>query len=54
MLAVLETWSGPHTICHAIGQVVSHQIPTAVAWVQSQVKSRGICGGKSGTGASFL
>jgi hypothetical protein len=40
---------------HAIAQVVSHWLPTAVAWVQIRVKSSGICGGQSGAGAgSFI
>jgi hypothetical protein len=38
----------------AIAQVVSRWLPTAAARVRSQVRSCGICGGQSGTGASFL
>jgi hypothetical protein len=38
---------------HTIAQAVSCQLPTAVAWVRSQVRSCGICGGQSGTGAGF-
>jgi hypothetical protein len=38
----------------AIGQVVSHWLPTSAARVRSQVRSCGICGGQSGTGAGFL
>jgi hypothetical protein len=34
--------------------VVSHRLTTVVALVQSQVKSCGICGEPSGTGAGFL
>jgi hypothetical protein len=37
-----------------ITQAVSRRIPTAAARVRSQVRSRGICGGQSGTGAGFL
>jgi hypothetical protein len=39
---------------HALAQVVSYQLPSAVAWVQNQRKSSGICGGHSGTGACVL
>jgi hypothetical protein len=35
-------------------QAVSRRLPTAVAWVRSQVKSCRICGGHRDTGASFL
>jgi hypothetical protein len=35
----------------AIARVVSHQLPTVVAQVQSWVRSCGICGVQSGTGA---
>jgi hypothetical protein len=38
----------------AIAQAISHWLSTAAARVRSQVKSRGICGGQSGAGASFL
>jgi hypothetical protein len=38
----------------AIAQAVSRWLPTAAARVRSQVKSCGICGGQSGTGAVFL
>jgi hypothetical protein len=38
---------------HAIAQAVSRWLPTAVAWVQTQVWSSGICGGQSGAGAGF-
>jgi hypothetical protein len=38
----------------AIAQAVSHRLPIAAARVRSQVRSRGICGGQSGTAAGFL
>jgi hypothetical protein len=38
---------------HAIAQVVSCWLPTAVVRVRSQVRSCGICGGQSGSGAGF-
>jgi hypothetical protein len=44
----------PTYIGRAIAQAVSHRLPTAAARVPAQVWSCGICGGQSGTGASFL
>jgi hypothetical protein len=38
----------------AIAQVVSCRLPTATARVRPRVRSCGICGGQSGTGAGFL
>jgi hypothetical protein len=38
----------------AIVQAVSHCPPTAAARVRAWVRSCGICGGQSGTGAGFL
>jgi tRNA U54 and U55 pseudouridine synthase Pus10 len=38
----------------AIAQAVSHRLPTAAARVRAQVRSCGICGGQSDTGAGFL
>jgi hypothetical protein len=37
----------------AITQKVTHQLPTAAAWVRAQVRPCGICGGQSGSGACF-
>jgi hypothetical protein len=37
-----------------IAQAVSRQLPTAAAHVRAQLKSCGICGGQSDTGAGFL
>jgi hypothetical protein len=37
--------------CGAIAQAVSLRLPTAAARVRSQVKSCGVCGVQSGTGA---
>jgi hypothetical protein len=38
----------------AIAQAVSRRLSTAAAWVRSQVRSRDIYGGQSGTGAGFF
>jgi hypothetical protein len=38
----------------AIAQTVSRRFPTARTRVRSQVRSCGICGGQSGSGAGFL
>jgi hypothetical protein len=37
-----------------LAQAVSRRLPTAAARVRAQVRSCGICGGQSGTGADFL
>jgi hypothetical protein len=38
----------------ATSLAVSRRLPTRAVWVQSQVRSFGICGGQSGTGARFI
>jgi hypothetical protein len=38
----------------AVAQTISHQLPTAVGQIRAWVRSCGICGGQSGTGAGFL
>jgi hypothetical protein len=38
----------------AIAQAVSRWLPTTAAWVRSPIRSRGICGGQSGTVAGVL
>jgi hypothetical protein len=38
----------------AIAQAVSRWLPTAAARVRARVRSCGICGGLTGTGAGFL
>jgi hypothetical protein len=37
-----------------ITQAVSRRLTTAATWVRARVRSCGICGGQSGTGAGFL
>jgi hypothetical protein len=39
---------------YGIAQAVSRRLPTATALVRARVRSCGICGGQSGTGAGFL
>jgi hypothetical protein len=43
-----------HKIPPLIAQAISRWLPTAAARVRAQVRSCGICGGQSGTGACFL
>jgi hypothetical protein len=38
----------------AVGQAISRRLPTAEVWVRAQVRSCGICDGRSGTGAVFF
>jgi hypothetical protein len=38
----------------AIAQAVSRRLPTAAARFRAQIRSCGICGRRSGTGAGFL
>jgi hypothetical protein len=42
------------TNSYVIAEVIGHQLVTMVAWVQSQVRSCGICGEQSGIGMGFL
>jgi hypothetical protein len=43
-----------YVMSRAVAQAVSHRLPTAAARVRAWVKSGGISGGNSGTGAGFL
>jgi hypothetical protein len=58
LLSVFFQWSNKVEVTrpdsHAIAQADSRKLPTAVVWVQAQVRSCAICGGQSGTGAGFL
>jgi hypothetical protein len=47
-------WLTIGVLGRAIAQAVIRRLPTAVAPVRTQVRSCGICGGQSGTGAGFL
>jgi hypothetical protein len=38
----------------AVAKADSRLLPTEAAWVRARVRSCGICGGQSGTGAGFL
>jgi hypothetical protein len=49
---ILHVYTYP--LGRAIAQAVSRWLPTAVAQVQTHVRSCGICGGQSSTGAGFL
>jgi hypothetical protein len=50
---ILSTSLSDH-VGRAIAQAVSLRLPNAVARVRAQVRSCGVCGGQSGTGAGFL
>jgi hypothetical protein len=54
VLAVHSTMSLTLCLGRAIAQAVSRRLPTAEARVRAKVRSCGICGGQSGTGAGFL
>jgi hypothetical protein len=45
-------FSAETTIVH--GRAINRRLPTAAAWVRFQVRSCGICGGRSDIGAGFL
>jgi hypothetical protein len=65
---VFSNTSEPLNVCHlfnfvttsyfqhgcATAQAVSRWLPTAAAQVRAWIRSCGICGGRSGTGAGFL
>jgi hypothetical protein len=51
---LIEVMRFNRALGRAIAQAVSRRLPTAAARVRVQVRSSGICGGKSGTGAGFL
>jgi hypothetical protein len=52
-LTILGLWDTQPTD-RAIPQAVSRWLPTAASPVRSEVRSCGICGGQSGSGAGFL
>jgi hypothetical protein len=54
MLALLNGETQSSVAGRAIAPAVSRRLPTAAARNRVQVRSCGICGGQSGTGAGFL
>jgi hypothetical protein len=43
-----------NVVGRAVPQTISRRLPTAVTRVRAQVRSYGICGGQSGTGAGYV
>jgi hypothetical protein len=43
-----------HRFGRSIAQAANRRLPTSAARVRARVRSCGICGGQSGTGAGFL
>jgi hypothetical protein len=43
-----------HRKGRAVAEAITHRLPTLAAPVRGRVKSCGICGGQSGTGAGFF
>jgi hypothetical protein len=48
------TWEVTSKCGRALAQAVSRRLPTAAARARARVRSCGICGGQSDTGAGFL
>jgi hypothetical protein len=53
-ISQLHLYSKEIYSCQCHSQAVSRRLPTEAARVRVQVRSCGICGGQSGTGACFL
>jgi hypothetical protein len=47
-------WEAVTMARYGLAQAISRHLPTAAARVRAHVRSRGICGGQSGTGVGFL
>jgi hypothetical protein len=52
-LLLLRLWDLLNSTDRAVAQAASRRLPTDDAKVRSQVRSYGICGGQSDTGAGF-